>query len=300
MSSITGVYAAAVTPRRPGTQGIDLGAMWEIVDFLTEHSVDGIVLMGSTGEFVHYSNEERMRLASLAPKRSRVPVVINVSHSTLDGTVELARSAAGSGAAAVLVMPPYFFRYTNEDLTGFMEQFIREASVGIPILLYNIPAFTNPLPHTVAEPLLRNGLVQGIKDSSGDRDNYQQLAALRAERHFTFMMGNDALFVHAKSDKGVDGGVSGIAAAVPELLVALNRAIAGSLPEVVTRLELRLRQFIEWTDRLAVPVCIREAAAIRGLRVGPHAIPASEPTISEFREWFKPWLSEVQRECKYA
>src|SRR5688572_8384228 len=197
MPSITGVYAAAVTPRRLGAQDINLGVMWDIIDFLIQYGVDGIVLLGSTGEFVHYSNSERMRLVGLAPKRSRVPVIVNISHSTLDGAVELAQSAAASGAAAVLLMPPYFFRYNIDDAEAFFQQFSREADIDIPIFLYNIPAFTNPLPFSLCERLLRQGTVSGVKDSSGDSENYQRLAAVRQDKPFTFLMGADSLFVRA-------------------------------------------------------------------------------------------------------
>jgi dihydrodipicolinate synthase/N-acetylneuraminate lyase len=284
-------------------EDINLGVMWEIIDFLVQHGVDGIVLLGSTGEFVHYSTSERMRMVGLAPKRSRVPVIVNVSHSTLDGTVELAQAAAASGAAGVLVMPPYFFRYGADDLLAFYELFVREADIDVPILLYNIPCFTNPIPFNVSERLLRGGLAQGMKDSSGDAAGYEQLARLRSEHPFTYMMGSDSLFVRARSEGGVDGGVSGCASAIPELLVALNRAIGNKSQEVVARLETRLQQFIGWTELLAVPVCVREAAAVRGLKVGPHAIPLrgeQERIVAQFREWFKPWLAEVQRECKHA
>jgi dihydrodipicolinate synthase/N-acetylneuraminate lyase len=303
MPLIKGVYAAAVTPRRLGMQDINLGVMWDVIDFLVQHGVDGIVLLGSTGEFVHYGNAERMRMVGLAPKRSRVPVIVNVSHSTLDGAVELAQAAAASGAAGVLVMPPYFFRYDADDQEAFYREFVREADLDIPVLLYQIPVFTSPVPFSLSERLLRDGTVHGIKDSSGDPDSYEHLAALRRQKPFTFLMGSDSLYVRARREQGIDGVVSGIAAAVPELLVAINRAIGNDAQEVVTRLELRLRQFITWADRLAVPVCVKEAAAVRGLKVGPHAIsPGSERerTLSEFREWFKHWLVDVQRECKHA
>ena len=87
MSSIDGVYAAAITPRRAGQQEIDSGALWDLIDFLGAHKVNGIVLMDSIGEFVHYSIEDRARFVGLAVKRSRVPVLVNISHSTLSGAV---------------------------------------------------------------------------------------------------------------------------------------------------------------------------------------------------------------------
>ena len=127
MPLLEGVYAAAVTPRRLGSPDINLGVMWDLIDFLCERRVQGIALLGSTGEFVHYSSSERMRLMGLAPKRSRVPVLINVSHSTLDGTVELAQAAAASGAAGVLVMPPFFYRYSDETVRRFYQELAEDA-----------------------------------------------------------------------------------------------------------------------------------------------------------------------------
>ena len=296
LRSIQGVYAAAVTPRRLGTQDINLGVMWEQFDYLVSHGVDGIVLLGSTGEFVHFSNSERMRLMGLAAKRSRVPILINVSHSNLDGCVELAQAAQASGAAGVLLMPPYFFRYGQEAIYAFYRRFVEEAEMTIPVLLYNIPLFTNPLLCDTAERLLRDGVVQGIKDSSGEWESFERLDTLRAETPFTLLIGNDRLFLRARS-AGCDGGISGVACAIPELMVALDRAVTGGNTDRAERLRTRVDQFIDQIANLPVPVAIRDAVAVRGLKLGPHAVPVEEGSSPAFRNWFREWLPAVQEEC---
>ena len=58
-------------------------------------------------------------MMGLAAKRSRVPVIFNCSHSSFDGVVELTEAAEAAGAAAVLVMPPYFFTYTQTQIVDF-------------------------------------------------------------------------------------------------------------------------------------------------------------------------------------
>lgn len=298
--NIQGLYAAAVTPRRLGTQDINLGAMWELVDFLVSHGVDGIVLLGTTGEFVHFSNSERMRLVGLAPKRSRVPVLVNVSHSNFDGCVELAQAAQASRAAGVLLMPPHFFRYSSEMLKGFYRRFVEDAALSIPVLFYDIPLFTNSLSFSVTEELLREGVVQGVKDSTGDPENYQRLHRLRQEIPFTYMLGSDGLLAETRG-AGVNGGISGVACAVPELMVALNAAIVKGDYEKVGRLDLHLNEFIARIQELPVPVGIKEAASCRGLKLGPHSLPftgAQESNLGAFREWFKAWLPGVQKSCK--
>jgi 4-hydroxy-tetrahydrodipicolinate synthase len=300
MAAIEGVWAAALTPRRLGSQDANLGVAWELLDFLGDHKVDGIVLFGSTGEFVHYSPAERMRIMGLAPKRSRVPILVNVSHSTLDGALELAQATTACGAAGVLLMPPYFFRYDQDAIRQFYVQFAEEAGLDIPTLMYNIPQFSNPIEVETAVWLLENDIVQGVKDSSGDREALRRLLELRQNRSFPLMIGSDGLFLEARR-RGASGVVSGIASAIPELLVAINRAAAQSLDDTADRLNARLAEFIGWIDRLPAPVTIKEAALARRLKLGPHASPLSETqeqVVAEFREWFQGWLPVVLNECK--
>ena len=288
MPLLQGVYAAAVTPRRLGMQDINLGVMWDLIDFLCERKIQGISLLGSTGEFIHYSNSERMRMMGLAPKRSRVPVLINVSHSNLDGSVELAQAAAASGAAGLLLMPPVFFRYTDDDVRMFYRRFAREAEVDVPVLLYNIPRFGNPVSTEVALELLRDGIVQGIKDASGDRTCVDRLAEFRTQHPFTLMSGADELL----GDCSGDGVISGVACAVPELVLAVQRGSAVAAD--------RLRELMDRVKPMPFPVGIREATAQRGLKIGPHAAPVDERVLGEFRDWFKGWLPQVLAECKGA
>jgi dihydrodipicolinate synthase/N-acetylneuraminate lyase len=118
-SKIQGVLPAAITARCEGSVAVDFAASLELIAFLESHHVDGITLFGSTGEFLHFSREDRTRLVALAAKQARVPLLVNASHSTLDGAVQIAREAVDAGAAAVLLMPPYFFRYGQDDVRAF-------------------------------------------------------------------------------------------------------------------------------------------------------------------------------------
>jgi 4-hydroxy-tetrahydrodipicolinate synthase len=302
MSSIDGVYAAAITPRRAGQQEVDSGALWDLIDFLGANKVNGIVLMGSTGEFAHYSIEDRSRFVGLTVKRSRVPILVNISHSTLSGAVKLAESAASCGAAGLLLMPPYYFRYRQPEILAFCEQFAKEFSQKIPVLLYNIPLFCDPLAVDTTARLLESGAFAGIKDSSGDWNNFEALKALHDARPFTLLTGHDSLYARGRM-AGANGGISGVACAVPELMVALDRALIRGESELITRLGLRVDQFIGWLRHYPVPVGIKEAAALRGIRFGEHAVPLTEEQtlkLNEFQEWFRGWLPDVQRESSYT
>jgi len=295
-----GVNVAAVTPHRAEGHQPDLAAALELIDFLNDAGVAGIAMLGSTGEFLHLSHEDRVRLVQFAAKRSRVPIIAGVSHSTLDGSVSLAEQAAGAGAAALLLMPPYFFRYDQPDIREFYLRFAERLNGAAPVILYNIPFFTSTIACETACELLATGAFAGIKDSSGQFDYIARLHALRDTRWFTLLVGNDVVFTRARQH-GADGVVSGCACAVPELLLGLDSAIQLGLQEKINRLEAHLQEFIHWLDRFPTPVGVKEATAARGLTVGPLAVPLSparQAELEEFRSWFKDWLPQVQRDAE--
>jgi dihydrodipicolinate synthase/N-acetylneuraminate lyase len=298
-TAIRGVYVAAVTPHRDKSYEADVGAMLELMDFLAAAGVHGIALLGSTGEFLHLAFDDRIRLVQMAVKRSRVPVLVGVGHSTFDGALELGREAAMAGAAGLLLMPPYFFRYGQEDIREFYMQFAAAMAGPTRIFLYNIPAFTNEIAIDTATALLGTGLFAGIKDSSGQYSHFERLLAVSKEAPFTLLIGNDRIYSRARQT-GAHGIVSGVACAVPELLVALEDAIAKNLTAKVARLDALLQEFIDWHNKFPTPVAIKTGAAERGLKIGPLASPlslASQRRLDEFREWFRAWLPLVQREA---
>ncbi len=299
---IEGVNAALLTARRPGEARMDLNATLDLLDFLAASGVRSIVLLGATGELVHFDLEERRRLVELAVRRSRVPVMASIAHSTLDGSLMLGRAAAAAGAAALLVMPPYFFRYRQADIKECLLRFAAELRGAAPILLYNLPCFTNELRAETAAELLATGLFAGIKDSSGRWENFIKLKSARRRHGFSLLVGNDVLFRPARA-AGADGVISGCACAIPELMLALDRAIVNRDAERAELLDTRLHEFITWIDSFPAPFGIREAVAARGLKVGAHAIPLSaeeQRRLAEFREWFQGWLPAVLKECEHA
>ena len=293
------IHVAAVTPHREAGYQADLGSTLELVDFLGGAGANGIALLGSTGEFASLSREDRAHLVRLAVKRSRVPIVAGVSHCTLDGTAALASQAAEAGAAAALVMPPYFFRYEQSEVREFYLRLSDRIAGAIPILLYNIPFFTSAISMETACDLLATGRFAGIKDSSGVFENFTTLKALRESAPFTLLIGNDKIFARARQC-GADGVISGVACAVPELLLLSKRAIQQGDAAKAESLDARLQEFIVWLDRFPAPMGVKEATAARGIKIGPATVPLSpekQRAVEEFREWFRGWLPVVQREC---
>jgi dihydrodipicolinate synthase/N-acetylneuraminate lyase len=106
------------------------------------------------------------------------------------------------------------------------------------------------------------------------------------------LIGHDAIFARARR-AGADGVVSGVACAMPELLLSLDRAIAQNDEAETQRLDARLHQFLERIELFPTPVAIKAALAVRGFKTGPPPVPLAPETqtaLEEFRAWFKTWL----------
>ncbi len=292
MQILSGVIAAAVTPHGKRGDEPDIAATLDLIDFLCGAGVQGIALLGSTGEFVNLHADDRARLVYLAVKRSRVPVLAGVSDSTLDGALALGREATAAGAAGLLLMPPYFFRYRQPEIRQFYMRFAAEMNRSAPIYLYNIPAFTSEIAPETAIELLATGLFAGIKDSSGSWENFETLSRFKHEHPFTLLVGHDGIFTRARQGDA-DGIVSGVACAVPELLLGLDRAIAHGDAAEIAGLDARLHQFLEHLDRFPTPVAIKAALTVRGMKTGAVPVPLApetEAALNEFCEWFRAWM----------
>jgi 4-hydroxy-tetrahydrodipicolinate synthase len=297
-----GVYAAILTPRESQSTEADVAGFLEYLDRVTRAEVNGLVLFGSTGEFVHYDLDDRMRAVSLAVKRSRVPILVNVSHSSLQGAVNLAEQATGAGAAGILLMPPYFYRYQDDEIEQFYFDFLDRAGRELPVYLYNLPVFTSALSAALMEKLLRSGAFAGIKDSSGEWPSFERLLAVRREQPFQALAGSEQIYVEGLK-AGADGVVSGVAAAVPELLVAIDRAFRHGDIRALERLEPRMEKFLGWIAMFPPPIAIKYVAQARGWMSAQLAVPlgpAACARMQEFQAWLAEWLPSTLQDCSEA
>jgi dihydrodipicolinate synthase/N-acetylneuraminate lyase len=298
-ATLAGMIVAAPTPRRAEEYSIDLGATLEMIDFLCQSGIQAITLLGSTGEFVHFALDDRRHMVNFAAKRSRLPLLVNVSHSTLDGAVELAREATDAGAAGILLMPPYYFPQDQDTIRSFYFAFAAAFGNALPTYLYNIPFCTSEIASSTATDLLASGLFAGIKDSSGKLDYFRALSAQAAQTPFTLFCGQERIYVEAKR-LGANGAIFGTASAVPELLVALDKAICTGDSTRTHRLSARVNEFVDWIEIFPMTAGIKAALKQRKLKMGALAVPLGERgdrKLAEFSEWFQGWLPEVLREC---
>jgi len=222
----TGLMPAMVTPFDEREE-VDLQVTEAVVERLIEARVDGVVALGSNGEFSHLTSEERKRFAEEMVKlvAGRVPLVIGVGASGTKETVELARHAEDVGADGVIVVPPFYWKVGEETL---FKHFATVAdSVDTPILIYNFPMVTgiDLSPGLVARVATECPNVAGLKDTVAE---YSHLVNVLQEvkpvsPDFSVLVGFEDLILPGLL-AGADGAISGLANIAPKLFVGLIRA----------------------------------------------------------------------------
>lgn len=169
---------AIVTPFRNGK--IDESAMRELVSWQIASGIDGIVVLGSTGEGITIEENEKKTAIRLCVEESagRVPVIAGAGSNSTEKAIRLARLAAECGADAMLQVTPYYNKPTQQ---GLFEHFMAIAeAVPLPMILYNVPSRTavNMLPDTTLRLAAADSIV-GIKESSGDLSQAQTIMNTR-------------------------------------------------------------------------------------------------------------------------
>jgi 4-hydroxy-tetrahydrodipicolinate synthase len=235
--------------------------------------------------------EERQTLVRRAAVRlpADKTLLVAIGAASPRHVLELGESAMASGAHALLLPMPFFFRYQQHDLAAFCRHV--SSTLRAPCLLYDLPAFTTPIEtDTVISLLQSEPYIVGIKDSSGNASRLDELVSARGEAPWSLMVGDDLLLGRGL-DAGWNGGISGLASCCPELLVALYRSVTGGEAIERTRYEAQLAELALRLSPFPTPWGIRLVLRARGLHPGPLPWPLS-PTRRSQIERLEAWVSE--------
>lgn len=217
MRSFKGTVAACVTPLTAGGDEVDLAAIGPMVELLATSGLDGALALGTTGEGILLSPDERRRVAGafMRAGRGRLTVMIHCGAQTTRDTVELCGHATTIGADAVAVIsPPYY----PADPQALLDHFTAAARAcdPVPFFIYEFADRVGyPIPlDVIAELRQRLPNLAGLKVS--DRP-WERLEPYLLEGLAVFV-GAEPLITQGMA-RGAVGAVSGMAAAFPELVV---------------------------------------------------------------------------------
>jgi 4-hydroxy-tetrahydrodipicolinate synthase len=289
-----GVFVALWTPTDAEGRLLE-SELKTLLRFVRSKAIHGILALGSTGEFPHLELAVRRRVLELvAGEGDGLTVLANISDIRPGAVSELGRLARSLGLPAVALLPPYFYQVAQADLAEF---FVRAGQAAqLPLWLYNYPERTgNRLELETIAAVADRASVAAVKQSGAEFAYHGPLVQLGREKGFVVFTGNESRLVEAMA-LGVAGCVSGLANAVPELVVGAFEAVkAGRGPDVATAVS-RLQQLGCLLDALEFPLNVAAAIAARGLPVGEPKSVVSASTqaryqklVHELRHLYREW-----------
>lgn len=277
-----GLFPALWTPAGADGQLLrqDLAAQ---VQFLRKGGANGVMALGSTGDFVHLDLAERKEVLRIVVETCQGwPVIANCSDVNPRRVAELGRYARTLGATAISLLPPWFFASTPEDVVEFL---VRGAeAAGLPLLIYNFPERTGHRLslETVAAVCDRVPVV-ALKQSGAEFGYHRPLADLGQQKGFTLITGADTRIREAFA-LGARGVVSGLANAVPEWVAGSLQANASGDVVRAARLAVLLEEFAGTLRGLEFPHDMGVAMRARGRVAGEPKTTLSEKTRTRMSE----------------
>ena len=218
-----GIYCPVITPYRDDFS-IDYERLGEIIDFLIDAGVAGVISAGTTGEYYAQSMEERFELMQFFKKqvRGRVHFIVGTGALRTEESIEFAKAAVAVEADALLVAsPPYSLPTERENA---LHALAIDRAANLPIMLYNYPGRMGAM---MGEEYLdrvgRSPNFCAIKESSGDPNRIHLLARDYPHIQLSCGMDDQALEFFAWGARSWVCAGSNFA---PEIHVALHRACA--------------------------------------------------------------------------
>ena len=268
--SFRGTYTVLVTPFTPDGADIDHAALERLVEFQISEGIDGLIPLGSTGEFLSVSRDERTAIVqtTLRAAAGRVPVLVGTGAEDTRETVAFSREAETLGASGVLVIPPFYSVPTDDEL---FQHYRRIAdAIGIPIMVYNNPATANVdlLPPLIA----RLGEIDNcryVKESTLDVTRVRDIiAASRGHMQvFAGVLGYESAWL------GAVGWVAVCSNVIPGLSAAMFRAAASGDRDTALSLYRRLAPLLPWVGGSRYVSGTKVAFQLLGMDMGPPRPP---------------------------
>jgi 4-hydroxy-tetrahydrodipicolinate synthase len=283
----SGIYSAQWTPTDASGR-VDHASLAAHLAFERRAGIAGVLALGSTGEFPHFTVAEREALlATVAELSAPLPVMANVSDVRPRAAIELGRHARSLGVAAVALMPPMFYPTSPTDLLAYFLH-VSDA-VGLPVMLYNFPELAGTrIGLDVVEAFSERAPMVAIKQSGGEFAYHRDLIALGRERGFVVMSGADTRLPEAYA-LGAAGCIGGLVNVVPEIMVRIDATCRRGEPNDAESDAATMRDVGRILDRLRFPLNVAAGIEARGF------IPGAPKTIvsAESRALYDDMVSEL-------
>lgn len=267
----TGMATAIVTPMH--TDGsIDYEALSRFVEFQIGSGINGLVVMGTTGENATIEPEDQKKVIAYTVEKvaGRVPVIAGTGTNNTEHVLRNTRNACQVGADAVLVVTPYYNKATQNGLVTHFTAVADEST--LPVILYNVPGRTgcNLLPKTVAK-LSEHPNIAAIKEAAGSLAQMIEIMHLCGDKIDVYS-GEDGLTVPMMA-MGAKGTISVLSNVAPRQSVAMTDACLRGDYAAAAKMQCDLLPLINALFSEVNPIPAKAATAAMGFGADALRLP---------------------------
>lgn len=289
MSALKGL-STAVAVITPFTEegAVDFDALKRIIHFLIDEGIDYLVALGTTGESVTLTTEERNAIFGTFVREvnGRVPLVMGLGGNNTATLIHEFQHIDTKGFDAILSVTPYYNRPSQEGL--YQHYMALDAVTPLPLIMYNVPGRTGV--NMTAETTLRlaNNAkhIFAVKDASGDLNQGKEIIS-NAPEGFLVLSGDDETAIPLTL-MGGDGVISVAAGGFPRTFSAGIRAALAKNKEEANRITTTLLPLIDLLFKEGNPAGIKAVSALKNLSTDVVRLPlvkASEGLTAALRSF---------------
>ncbi len=265
-----GAATALVTPFKEDGK-LDLDGLGTLIEYQIENGIRAIILSGTTGEGSTLSPNEFSDLIKKGAEyiHGRVPLIAGTGSNNTDTAIKRSKDAEKCGADALLIVTPYYNKTTQAGLIQHYKKILN--SVGLPVILYNVPGRTGLSiePETV-KILANESQIIGIKEASGNISKAADL--LLAAPDLALYSGNDDQTLPILSLGGC-GVISVLSNIAPQEVQRICTLFEQGKTEKAAKLQLRLLPLVRALFTEVNPIPIKFAMKLQGLPGGNPRLP---------------------------
>lgn len=266
-----GTYTVLITPFTADGGAVDVPALKRLVNWQIEQGIHGLIPLGSTGEFLSMTAEEREQVIEVCVREAagRVPVLIGTGAEWTRDAVDLARQAERMGADGVMVIPPYYCSPTEDELFEHYRR-IGEA-IALPVMVYNNPATANvDLTPPIVARLSEIDNVLYIKESTLEVTRVRDIIELCGDRMTVFagILGYESFWL------GAQGWVAVCSNLIPRDSARLFELVADHGDrEQALALYKKILPIVRWVGGHRYVAASKTGLGLMGLPVGAPRAP---------------------------
>ncbi|MCS7264985.1 MAG: dihydrodipicolinate synthase family protein [Armatimonadetes bacterium] len=244
---------------------VDEKALRALTRYLLNSKVHGIFVLGSTGEFAHLTDRERLRAIKtvISEVKGKVPVLVGVTESGTKRAIFWAKEAKRLGASGIVAAPPFYYPLSEKEIE--LHYIALASETDLPILLYHIPSTTKiRFSLELVERLSGIENIVGIKDSTGDLNFFFSLVDRMRGRNFVVFQGHDALLASSLL-YGAHGGINSLANLVPNWFVSLYDATQKNDATTAYAWQQRINELARKLEEISFLPALKLALHYKGL-----------------------------------